>query len=135
MDRKPVDGEWVTLTQAASILRVSVDTLRRRLKRGELDAVQQPTRHGKTWHIWLEGISRRTDLLEEQDGQEEEISVDNDAVLELIKLVSQLRSENRTLAHRVGYLEGQLQQAKESMRQLAAGKAWQDSQSSDRAAG
>ncbi len=42
------NGAWVTLTEAAPILGVSVDTVRRRLKRGEVQARLVHTQHGPT---------------------------------------------------------------------------------------
>jgi hypothetical protein len=47
------DGEWVRLAEAAQRLGASDSTLRRRIKRGQLDARQVPTQHGPTWEVWL----------------------------------------------------------------------------------
>jgi excisionase family DNA binding protein len=46
------DGE-LTLAQAAEVLGVSVDTIRRRVRRGELQARQVPTQHGPAWRVSL----------------------------------------------------------------------------------
>ena len=42
---------WVSMTQAASCLGVSVDTIRRRLHRGELQGKQKPISQGFAWLI------------------------------------------------------------------------------------
>ena len=46
------DG-WLTLAEAARRAGCSIDTLLRRLKRGELEARQVPTRHGLAWQVRL----------------------------------------------------------------------------------
>ncbi len=48
-----VGTRWYTLAEAAPILGVSVDTVRRRLKRGEFEARQVRTQHGPTWEVCL----------------------------------------------------------------------------------
>jgi hypothetical protein len=47
------DATWLTLGQAAQLLECSIDTVRRRLKRGELEQRQQPGPHGPTWYVRL----------------------------------------------------------------------------------
>jgi hypothetical protein len=46
------DGE-LTLAQDLGGLGVSVDTIRRRVRRGELQARQVPTQHGPAWRVSL----------------------------------------------------------------------------------
>ena len=48
-----VGTRWYTIAEAAPVLGVSVDTVRRRLKRGELEARQVHTQHGPTWEVCL----------------------------------------------------------------------------------
>ena len=48
-----VDTRWYTLAEAAPILGVSVDTVRRRVKRGQLEARQVHTQHGPMWEVFL----------------------------------------------------------------------------------
>jgi hypothetical protein len=43
--------EWLPLRDASARLGVSTDTLRRRLKRGELVGEQRPTPHGPAWFV------------------------------------------------------------------------------------
>jgi excisionase family DNA binding protein len=50
-DAQQDDG--LTIAEAASQLGCSVDTIRRRIRRGELDAQQVPTQHGPAWRIML----------------------------------------------------------------------------------
>ena len=47
-------GAYFPLSQAAQLLGVSVVTLRRRIKRGELDARQVSTQHGMAWEVWID---------------------------------------------------------------------------------
>ena len=44
---------WVTLAEAAGLLGCSVDTVRRRLRKGALEARQVPTQHGPAWMVRL----------------------------------------------------------------------------------
>jgi len=48
-----VGTRWYTLAEAAPILGVSVDTVRRRVKRGQLEARQVHTQHGPTWEVFI----------------------------------------------------------------------------------
>jgi len=47
-------GAYYPLPQAAKLLGVSVVTLRRRIKRGQLDARQVSTQHGMAWEVWVD---------------------------------------------------------------------------------
>src|SRR3712207_2953808 len=48
-----VAAEGLTLADAAARLGVSTDTVRRRIKRGELSARQVPTKFGPAWEVLL----------------------------------------------------------------------------------
>ena len=48
-----MDGQWVSLRDAAEALGVSTDTVRRRLKRGNLPGEQRSTPHGPSWFVLL----------------------------------------------------------------------------------
>ncbi len=47
------DGRWGTVSEAAQALGVSVDTIRRRMKRGEMDTRREQTPQGFRWLIRL----------------------------------------------------------------------------------
>jgi len=47
------DGRWGTVAEAAQVFEVSVDTIRRRMKRDELDARREQTPQGFRWLIRL----------------------------------------------------------------------------------
>ena len=51
-----VGTRWYTLAEAAPILGVSVDTVRRRVKRGQLEARRVHTQHGPTWEVFLGSV-------------------------------------------------------------------------------
>jgi hypothetical protein len=55
-----VDGQWLSLRDAAEHLNVSVDTARRRLKRGELQGERRPTPHGPSWFVLIPGDASTT---------------------------------------------------------------------------
>jgi hypothetical protein len=48
-----MDGQWLSLRDAAECLGVSTDTVRRRLKRGKLPGEQRSTPHGPSWFVLL----------------------------------------------------------------------------------
>jgi hypothetical protein len=48
-----MDGQWLSLRDAAEHLGVSIDTARGRLKRGELQGEQRPTAHGPSWFVFI----------------------------------------------------------------------------------
>src|SRR5215212_11708779 len=48
-----MDEQWVSLRDAAEALGVSTDTVRRRLKRGDLPGEQRSTPHGPSWFVLL----------------------------------------------------------------------------------
>src|SRR3954454_2764180 len=54
-----VDENWVALTDAGKLLGVSVDTIRRRLRQGQLESRKVPTRHGPAWQVKLRGVERQ----------------------------------------------------------------------------
>jgi excisionase family DNA binding protein len=47
---------WLTIAEAAAALGVSVDTVRRRLKRRELQAEQVETERGPVWRVAVESV-------------------------------------------------------------------------------
>lgn len=47
------EGRWGTASEAAQAFGVSVDTIRRRMKRGELDTRREQTPQGFRWLIRL----------------------------------------------------------------------------------
>ena len=46
-------AEWLTLSEAAERLVISVDAVRRRMRRGDFQRRQVRTRHGLTWQVCL----------------------------------------------------------------------------------
>jgi excisionase family DNA binding protein len=55
--QEPTSSNWLTIAEAAAALGVSVDTVRRRLKRGELQAEQVPTERGPVWRVCVNGLA------------------------------------------------------------------------------
>jgi excisionase family DNA binding protein len=116
------DEQWLTIAEAAAEIGVSVDTVRRRLKKGRLDARQVPTERGPAWRI------RRSSL------QGDAPTVGSNAwqgLGELVALVGKLQEENRTLAGRLGFLEAQLQASQEQVRVLEAARVAPDAPGRD----
>ena len=117
-------GTWATLAEAASILGCSVDTVRRRIRRGELYAVQDAGRHGPTWRVLLSvtpgvlltpdntpcstlGVTPSVDgatpsvapgSQDSTPGSVPNAGEDSPALLEALRMLDALRRENRDLA-------------------------------------
>ena len=53
MQNGTAEDGWVTLAEAATLLGLSVDTVRRRVKRGELEAQMVPTERGAAYRVRL----------------------------------------------------------------------------------
>jgi hypothetical protein len=47
-------GEWVSVDEAAKRLKVAPATIRRQLKRGQLQGKQVPRPYGFSWVIWVD---------------------------------------------------------------------------------
>src|SRR4051794_21073523 len=98
-----VDENWVALTDAGKLLGVSVDTVRRRLRQGQLESRKVPTRHGPAWQVNLHGVERQ---------QYSEVgSADPTSSAELVALVGQLFERITDLSQQVGYLRARVELA------------------------
>jgi len=96
------DGEWVRLAEAARRLGASDSTLRRKIKRGDLEARRVPSQHGPTWEVWL-GVTEHVATSVAVLPQPVDSGVLGDLVRELLAEVQRLteravRAEERLLA-------------------------------------
>lgn len=110
------DG-WLTLAEAAAVLGVSPDTVRRRIRRGELVAMQQD-RHVRVRLNPLHGSVHGSDgvhsnlpgsAVQEHGAAMHEQS---EGLVEAVRLIGRLQEENRVMAGRIGWLEAQLDHAR-----------------------
>jgi excisionase family DNA binding protein len=127
------DG-WLSLPEAAAELNCSVDTVRRRIKRGELPAKQVATQRGNAWRVLLSTPLSSVPTVG-NDATQPAAHEDKDAgIVALVELVSRLQEENRTLAGQLGFVQAQAQQAEETIRALQAGaeQAASDAPANDR---
>jgi hypothetical protein len=93
------DG-WLTLAEGARRLGVSLDTLRRRVKRDQVEARKVPTRNGPAWRV-------RVDLID-APWPDAAPAVATD----LTQLVRDILEQNARLAEEVGSLRAQLAAAR-----------------------
>jgi excisionase family DNA binding protein len=110
-------GRWFTIAEAAPLLGVSVDTVRRRIKRKQLEARQVHTQYGPAWEVCLGDVQGGSPRLPTQDAQG---PAESAAILEALRLVDRLQHDNRELAGQVGYLRAQLDAARQTIRALEA---------------
>jgi len=85
--------ELVPMTEAARRLGVSVDTVKRRLKRGDLTGEQLPTPQGFTWLIAMPIGSGSADTPPNQTHDAERPTDDGTATAELWRLLEEERAE------------------------------------------
>jgi len=129
-----VGTRWYTLAEAAPILGVSVDTVRRRLKRGLIEGRQVHTQHGPTWEVTLGTASTEHEDAAEgaaQPAQGTQGVAEDEAgagLVQLVALVDRLQQENRTLAGQVGFLTAQLGAAEDRLAIAAAPIRLQEAQ-------
>jgi excisionase family DNA binding protein len=100
-DGSPGEG-WLTLTEAATLLGLSVDTVRRRVKRGELEARMVPTPHGAAWRVRLPSAptvgATVVQTVGATLGAAPTQATGGPPMGELVGLVGRLHDENRALA-------------------------------------
>ena len=113
--------------------------IRRRIRRGELYAVQGAGRHGPTWRVLLSGRSgvlltpdsapcSTPGATPSVDGARPSITPssvpsvgeDGPALLQALRILDALRRENRDLAAQVGYLQARVHIQEETIRALQA---------------
>ena len=114
------DGTWATLAEAASLLGCSVDTVRRRIRRGELHAMQDAGRHGPTWRVLLGATPSAVPTLGSTPSTTPSTGEESSVLLEALRMLDAMRQENRDLAGQVGYLQARVQMQGETIRALQA---------------
>ena len=114
------DGTWATLAEAASLLGCSVDTVRRRIRRGELHAMQDAGRHGPTWRVLLSVTPSSVPTVGSTPSTTPSVAEDNAALLEALRMLDAMRQENRDLAGQVGYLQARVQMQEATIMALQA---------------
>jgi hypothetical protein len=133
-------GEWLTIPVAALRLNVSVESLRRRLKRGELRGRRVSGQSGQRWEVFLGGADepppgpRPEGTRPARAARAGRSAVDDAQLLRLMRAllaengelgqrIGRLNDERAELYGRCGYLQGQLAAAQAQIRALEAPRA------------
>jgi hypothetical protein len=137
----------VSIQEAAALLGVSAPTIRRWIKSGKVQAIQEPTPQGFEWRVvvpdHIDQVHDRSHTQERDQGTDQSLDrvqpesalqapihandhmIDqlpsDQAMSKAIDLIERLQRENLQLGGRVGWLEAQLQAAQERIRLLEAG--------------
>lgn len=129
--RAESDEEWLPLQVAALRLNLSIDALRRRLKRGELRGRRVRGARGQRWEVLL-GADGPTAAgpVEPRDGGQAMASETWTQLMrellgenaELGRQIVRLNDQRAELFGRCGYLQGQLAAAHDQIRALQAPK-------------
>jgi hypothetical protein len=98
------DRSWLALGPASRRLDCSVDTLRRRIKSGDLEARKVPSRHGPSWQVRLPPNP----------------SADMHDAAAMVRLVADLHAQAMELAEQVGGYRRQMEQLQEDNERLRA---------------
>jgi hypothetical protein len=117
MDDQDDGHTWVSLREAARSLGITEGAARRRVKLGKLTARLVPGSRGPAYQVCLpseNGRAHAEPIPEQQAG--------DPAMVEMVRLVSRLQEENRTLAGQLGYIQSQVEQLRETIRALEAPK-------------
>ena len=115
-------GEWLPLVEAAGRLGCSVDTARRRLKRGELPGRRVPMQGGHRWEVFvpLEGPEPMQPM-QPLSADEHQIPKQPTQDLQaLVDLVRDLSTQNVQPAGQVGHWQTRAQLAEERLKLLEA---------------
>jgi excisionase family DNA binding protein len=106
-------GDWISLAEAAKYLECSVDTVRRRLKRGAIEGRKLHTQTGYRWEVRLGALPKHAQL-SKQDAAQADAQADPGALvedqtrrqLEMLRdtLVMPLIHQNQQLHREVGEL-------------------------------
>jgi hypothetical protein len=126
-------GEWLTIPVAALRLNLSVEALRRRLKRGELRGRRVHSQGGQRWEVFLGRADEppATPVAPAPAGRAGRSIVDDAQWLQLMRAllaengelgrrIGRLSDERAELYGRCGYLQGQLASAQAQIRALEA---------------
>jgi hypothetical protein len=106
--QEPPGGEWVSIPEAATRLHLVPDTVRRRIKRGQLIGRKASRPYGFVYEVYLESSGPGL------DGDQTEAAPSRPALDgERDAVILRLAESNTQLAARVGWLEAQLQTARE----------------------
>ncbi len=94
---------WLTLAEAAAALGVSPDTVRRRIRRGDLVA----THHARQVRVRVDGMHSNLHGSNGVHGSlpGNAVQEQSEGLLEALRLVDRLQRENRDLAGLVGQLQ------------------------------
>ena len=118
----PAPDSGLTLAEAAAVLGISKDAVRRRLRAGQLSGHQVDGPHGPTWCVHLDGapgLRHGGDTPAPTPAHTVAQPVDAAALLDL---VDRLTRENRDLAGQVGYFQARAQILEDRVRALEAPK-------------
>jgi hypothetical protein len=133
-------GEWVGLAQAGQALKLSITTLRRQIKRGEIEARQVNTQHGRIWQVRISTSDQVAADADTLDNQGEQLKVNQAGELPVLFRELQDRMVEKAEAAamwqaRAEMLSFQLHQAQETIKMLEAPKAAESLQEEPEAAG
>jgi hypothetical protein len=117
-------GTWIALKDAAALLGISVDTVKRRMHRGELESRRETIPQGFRWLVRVdppETEAGESSLSDRSDNRGVDVPLPSTDVVAVMQ--AQLEARNREVASLLATIASQaraLEQAEERLRQLTA---------------
>jgi excisionase family DNA binding protein len=108
-------GAWLTIAEAAALLGTSPDTVRRKIRRGELVAQHR----ARQVRVHVDGVHGSADGVR-SNALQPAVQEHSETLLEALRIIDRLQRENRDLAGLVGSLQQRLVFADERIRMLEA---------------
>jgi hypothetical protein len=126
--------DWLTLAQAALAIGTTPDTIRRKIRRGELLGRKVDTPYGPAWQVNLHAAGQGVAVDHgdpvatsapwpddaAQGGRQH--AGESVALLDALQLVRELQQQNVELAGRVGFYQSELANMKDQLKALQAPK-------------
>jgi hypothetical protein len=115
------EGRWLSLQEAAGELHVSLNTLRRRVKDGEITARKIDRKQGYRYEVLVPGTTWISEEVPDGDPGTSRVPPEQlEALRDALQIVDRLTRENLELAGRVGFLQAQLPGVQERIALLEA---------------
>ncbi len=125
----------MSVQEAATHLGIHEKTVRRRIKEGKIPALRVDLPQGYEWRVYPDGLPEDAQVNDHMDSSEEEVSAqvddqvstgeaipDSAAIIEVLRINEKLQEENRNLAAQLGFVSGQLFEARDRIALLMAPK-------------
>lgn len=112
----------ITIEEAAKLMRVSPDTIRRRIKKNEIEATKLPGPYGEQWFIPVDKLEGVQDINEMQEANQHLTTQDISNLIEMLveKRTESMHQELISLQKKVREMQQQLLDLQEQNKKIEA---------------